>query len=345
MRKKRRVLVLMHEELVPPDSLRGQTRKEIDEFRTELDVIEGLEELGHEVIKLGVGSDLGPIRQAFAEQEPDIAFNLLVDFDGVAIYDQHVVGYLELLRKRYTGCNPRGMMLARDKGLAKELLAYHRIRIPRFAVFPVGKKVRKPAKLPYPLVVKSLSEEASLGIAQASLVTSDEKLKERVEFMHGTFDTDVIAEEYVEGRELYVGVVGNQRLHTFPIWELNLDQLPQGVPRIATAKIKWDEKYQKKHKISSHRAEDLSPGLSEQIARICTRIYRILRLTGYARMDLRLSPDGTVYALEANPNPAVQADEDLALSAKAEGIEYPELLQRIVNLGLNYRAAWDTESE
>jgi D-alanine-D-alanine ligase len=345
MRKKRRVLVLMHEELVPPDSLRGQTRKDIDEFRTELDVIEGLEELGHEVLKLGVGSDLGPIRQAFTELEPDIAFNLLVDFDGVAIYDQHVVGYLELLRKRYTGCNPRGMMLARDKGLSKELLAYHRIRTPRFAVFPVGKKARKPAKLPYPLVVKSLAEEASLGIAQASLVTNDEKLKERVEFMHETFDVDVIAEEYVEGRELYVGVVGNQRLHTFPIWELSLDQLPEGVPRIATAKIKWDEKYQKKHKISSHRAEGLPDGLSDQIVRMCTRMYRVLRLTGYARMDLRLSPDGTVYALEANPNPAVQADEDLALSAKAEGIAYPELLQRIVNLGLHYRAAWDTESD
>jgi D-alanine-D-alanine ligase len=345
MRKKRRILVLMHEELVPPDSLRGVPRKEIDEFRTELDVIEGLEALGHDVLKLGVGSDLGPIRRAFVEHEPDIAFNLLVDFHEVAIYDQHVVGFLELLRKRYTGCNPRGLMLARDKGLSKELLGYHRIKVPRFAVFPVGKKARKPAKLPYPLVVKSLSEEASLGIAQASLVTNDEKLKERVEFMHETFDVDVIAEEYVEGRELYVGVVGNQRLHTFPIWEMRLDQLPEGVPRIATAKVKWDVNYQKKHNIVTQRAEDLSDKLQEEIARMCTRIYRVLRLTGYARMDLRLSPDGTVYALEANPNPHLQADEDLALSAKAEGVEYPELLQRIVNLGLNYRAAWDTESD
>jgi D-alanine-D-alanine ligase len=319
MRKKRRILVLMHEELVPPDSLRGQTRKDIDEYRTELDVIEGLEALGHDVLKLGVGSDLGPIRKAFTEHEPDIAFNLLVDFDGVAIYDQHVVGYLELLHKRYTGCNPRGMMLARDKGLAKELLAYHRVRVPRFAVFPVGKKARKPAKLPYPLVVKSLNEEASLGIAQASVVTNDEKLQERVQFMHETFDVDVIAEEYVEGRELYVGVVGNQRLHTFPIWELNLDQLPEGA-RIATAKVKWDEEYQKKHKINSYRAEGLSDALSDEILKTCTRMYRVLRLTGYARMDL-------------------------ALSAKAEGVEYPELLQRIVNLGLNYRAAWDTESD
>jgi D-alanine-D-alanine ligase len=176
-------------------------------------------------------------------------------------------------------------------------------------------------------------------------VTSDEKLKERVEFMHETFDGDVIAEEYVEGRELYVGVVGNQRLHTFPIWELSLDQLPEGVPRIATAKVKWDESYQKKYEIRTQRAENLPDGMAEEIARMCTRIYRVLKLTGYARMDLRLSPDGKVYVLEANPNPALQAAEDLALSAKAEGVAYPELLQRIVNLGLNYRAAWDTESD
>jgi len=345
MKKRLKILVLMHEELVPPEDMKGLSAPQIAEFQTELDVIKGLESLGHEVLKLGVGSDLGPIRRAFAEHEPDIAFNLLVAFHDVAIYDQHVVSYLELLRKRYTGCNPRGLMLARDKGLSKELLAYHRIRVPRFAVFPVGKKGRKPAKLPYPLVVKSLNEEASLGISQASLVTSDEKLKERVEFMHDTFEVDVIAEEYVEGRELYVGVVGNQRLHTFPIWELSLDSLPENAPRIATRKVKWDVEYQKKYAIESARAENLPDGCAEHIARMCSRMYRVLKLTGYARMDLRLTPDGKVYALEANPNPDVRELEDLALSAQAEGVSYPELLQRIVNLGLNYRAAWDTASD
>lgn len=345
MRKRLKVLVLMHEELVPPSDLTGLTEAKIAELQSELDVIKGLEELGHEVLKLGVGSDLGPIRRAFAELEPDIAFNLLVAFHDVAIYDQHVVSYLELLRKRYTGCNPRGLMLARDKGLSKELLAYHRIRVPRFAVFPVGKKARKPAKLPYPLVVKSLNEEASLGISQASLVTSDEKLKERVEFMHQTFEVDVIAEEYVEGRELYVGVVGNQRLHTFPIWELSLDNLPENAPRIATSKVKWDIAYQKKYAITSQRADNLPDGAAEHIARMCARMYRVLKLTGYARMDLRLTPDGKVYVLEANPNPDLREHEDLALSALAEGVSYPELLQRIVNLGVNYRAAWDTASD
>lgn len=341
MRKKLKVLVLMHEDLVPPADIRGLSEKQLADFRTEYDVIAGLEELGHEVHRLGVGSDLGPIRRAFAELEPDIAFNLLVHFHGVAVYDQHVVSYLELLRKRYTGCNPTGLLLARDKAISKQLLAYHRIRVPRFAVFPLGRKARRPGKLRYPLVVKSLYEEASLGISQASLVSSDEKLEERVAFMHETFGVDVIAEEYIEGRELYVGVVGNRRLHAFPVWEMMLDQLPENAPRIATRKVKWDLAYQKKYHIDTAAAE-LPTGTAEHINKLCTSIYRVLKMSGYARIDLRLAPDGKVYVLEANPNPDLQSSEDFAQSAKAEGIEYPVLIQRIVNLGLSYQVEWDT---
>jgi D-alanine-D-alanine ligase len=341
MRKKLKVLVLMHEDLVPPEDITGLSDKQLADFRTEWDVIAGLAELGHEVHKLGVGSDLGPIRRAFAELEPDIAFNLLVHFHGVAVYDQHVVSYLELLRKRYTGCNPTGLLLARDKALSKQLLAFHRIRVPRFAVFPLGRKARRPRKLVYPLVVKSLYEEASLGISQASLVTSDEKLVERVAFMHETFGVDVIAEEYIEGRELYVGVVGNRRLHAFPVWEMMLDQLPENAPRIATRKVKWDLAYQKKYHIDTAAAE-LPPGTAEHINKLCTNIYRVLKMSGYARIDLRLAPDGKVYVLEANPNPDLQKAEDFAQSALAEGVEYPVLIQRIVNLGLSYQVEWDT---
>jgi len=341
MKKKLKVLVLMHEDLVPPADISGLSEKQLADFRTEYDVIAGLEELGHEVHRLGVGSDLGPIRRAFVELAPDIAFNLLVHFHGVAVYDQHVVSYLELLRKRYTGCNPTGLLLARDKAISKQLLAFHRIRVPRFAVFPLGRKARRPRKLGYPLVVKSLYEEASLGISQASLVSSDEKLEERVAFMHETFGVDVIAEEYIEGRELYVGVVGNRRLHAFPVWEMMLDQLPENAPRIATRKVKWDLAYQKKYHIDTAAAE-LPTGTAEQINKMCTSIYRVLKMSGYARIDLRLAPDGKVYVLEANPNPDLQRSEDFAQSAKAEGVEYPVLIQRIVNLGLSYQVEWDT---
>jgi D-alanine-D-alanine ligase len=331
----------MHDDLVPPADITGLSDKQLADFRTEWDVIQGLEELGHEVHRLGVGSDLGPIRRAFAELEPDIAFNLLVHFHGVAVYDQHVVSYLELLRKRYTGCNPSGLLLARDKAISKQLLAFHRIRVPRFAVFPMGRKARRPRKLKYPMVVKSLYEEASLGISQASLVTSDEKLEERVQFMHETFGVDVIAEEYLEGRELYVGVVGNRRLHAFPVWEMMLDKLPENAPRIATRKVKWDLAYQKKYHIDTAAAE-LPSGTAEHINKLCTSIYRVLKMSGYARIDLRLAPDGKVYVLEANPNPDLQRAEDFAQSALAEGVEYPVLIQRIVNLGLSYQVEWDT---
>lgn len=341
MRKKLKVLVLMHEDLVPPADITGLSEKQVADFRTEYDVIQGLEELGHEVHRLGVGSDLGPIRRAFAELQPDIAFNLLVHFHGVAVYDQHVVSYLELLRKRYTGCNPTGLLLARDKAISKQLLAFHRIRVPRFAVFPLGRKARRPKKLGYPLVVKSLYEEASLGISQASLVTSDEKLEERVAFMHETFGVDVIAEEYIDGRELYVGVVGNRRLHAFPVWEMMMDQLPDKAPRIATRKVKWDLAYQKKYHIDTAAAE-LPHGMAEQILKISTNIYRVLKMSGYARIDFRLAPDGKVYVLEANPNPDLQRAEDFAQSAKAGGVDYPVLVQRIVNLGLSYQVEWDT---
>ena len=340
MKRKLRVLVLMHEDLVPPESVAGYDEKQIAQWATEYDVIAGLQELGHDVYQLGVGSDLRPIREAFAELKPHLAFNLLVHFHGVGVYDQHVVSYLELLKKRYTGCNPRGMMLARDKAISKQILAYHRIRAPRFQVMPTGRRVKRSKRLRFPLLVKSLNEEASLGLSQASVVTSDERLEERVAFMHDSFAVDVIVEEYVEGRELYVGVTGNQRLETFPVWELTLGSLPDSAPRIATAKVKWDLDYQRKYRIATRVAAGLSGEVVRDIQRLCGRVYRALYLSGFARMDLRLSETGQVYVLEANPNPDLKRGDDFADSAAAHGLSYPELLQRILSLGMGYQAEW-----
>lgn len=340
MKRRLKILVLMHEDLVPPDNLKGYSEKEKANFATEYDVMSGLQALGHEVSALGVDSDLGTIRRAFADSQPDIAFNLLVHFHGVAVYDQHVVSYMELLKKPYTGCNPRGMMLARDKALAKKILNFHRISVPRFYVVPLGHRPQRPKRLEFPLVVKSVNEEASLGISQASVVTSDEKLAQRIEFMHETYGVDVIVEEYIEGRELCVGITGNRRLQVYPIWELPLEQLPDDAFKIATAKVKWDLTYQKKYKIRTQRAEGLSPELQAQIVKLCRRTYRALNLSGYARMDLRLDASGRVFLLEANPNPDVRRDEDFSDSVMASGITYPELLQRVVNLGLSYPVEW-----
>jgi D-alanine-D-alanine ligase len=218
--KRLRVLVLVHPELVPPDTLKGHTEQEINEWKTEYDVASTLREAGHEVRPLGVENELKPIREEIESWKPDVVFNLLEQFHGEAVYDQNVASYLELLRMPYTGCNPRGLVLARGKDLSKKLLIYHRIPLPAFAVFPPRRKIRRPPRLAFPLIVKSLNEDASWGISQASVVDSDEKLAERVSFIHESIGTAAIAEQYIEGRELYVGVLGNERLRVFPIWEL-----------------------------------------------------------------------------------------------------------------------------
>ncbi|ANM30840.1 D-alanine--D-alanine ligase [Acidobacteria bacterium Mor1] len=339
MSRKRRVLVLMHEDLVPPESIEGLSDKEIAPFKTEYDVVVTLEEIGHEVKPLGVGSDLGVIRRAIHDFRPHICFNLLEEFHGVAVYDHHVVSYLELMKRRYTGCNPRGLLLGHDKALSKKILAYHRIPCPEFLVLPMARKVRRPKRLQFPLLVKSLTEEGSVGISKASLCNDDEQLQERAAFIHRQLGTDAIAEQFIPGREMYVGVMGNQRLETFPTWELLMTNKPADEPMIATAKVKWDEDYQKKIGVKTKAAE-LDPALDQKIKHLCKRAYRALNLTGYARMDLRINDKDEIFLIEANPNPQLAYGEDFAESAELTGLRYGDLLQRILNLGLSYRAQW-----
>jgi D-alanine-D-alanine ligase len=336
-----RILVLMHEQLVPPESVAGLTEQEISRFKTEFDVTSTLREMGHEVAPLGIANDLGPVRQALHEFRPSITFNLMEEFHGVALYDQHVVSYLELLKRRYTGCNPRGLMLAHDKALSKQVLAYHRIPVPEFLVFPLHRRFRSRPRAPYPLFVKSLTAEGSEGIAQASIVHDEAHLRERVDLIHRQVGTDAIAERYIEGRELYVGVMGHSRLTTLPVWELRFTKDPDDAPKIATSRVKWDLAYQTKHGVEWGEARELSRELTARIARICTRAYRALGLTGYARIDLRLAADGTAWVLEANPNPDVARGGELADAAQAAGMSYPDLLDRILRLGLSYRALWE----
>ncbi len=336
---KLRVLVMVHEDLVPPETMEGHSDDEVLEWKTEFDVTSTLREMGHEVRPLGVWDDLGKIRKAIREMKPHVAFNLLEEFHGVGVYDAHVVSYLELMRQNYTGCNPRGLLLSHDKALCKKILHFHRIPTPQFWVFPLGRAVRPPRRAPYPLLVKSVSEDASLGITDESIVHDAAKLKERVEFVHEDVKTDALVEQFIEGRELYVGITGNQRLQSFPIWEL-LFTKAKDVPVIATARIKWDEKHQKKMGVMTHAAKDLPEETANKIVRLCKRAYRALSLSGYARLDLRLTEDGRPFLLEANPNPNLSYGEDFAESADAMGLKYEDLLQRIINLGIRYEAAW-----
>ncbi len=328
--------MLAHEDLVPPDSIEGLTEKEIQPWKCEYDVTATLREMGHEVNVVGLYSELNDLRRAIAEFRPHIAFNLLEEFHGHPLFDQHMVSYLELLKQPYTGCNPRGLTLAHDKALSKKILAYHRIHVPAFAVFPVKRKVRRPARLKFPVLVKSITEEGSVGISQASIVHDDEKLAERVGFIHRQTNTTAIAEQYIEGREIYVGMLGNDRLQTFTPWELKIEKLPEGVANIATYKLKWDYGYQEKVGVTTEAA-NLTPELKTKIAHLSRRIYRQLFLSGYARLDYRLNDAGELYLLEANPNPNLSYGEDFAEAAEQSGLLYEQLLQRIMTLGLSYR--------
>ena len=333
--KKRRVLALMHANLVPPDDVSGFDVTTVP-WKMEFDVAETLRYMGHEVFQCGVEDDLGTIRKAIAEFKPDIVFNLLESFHGIGVFDSHVVGLLELLRVPYTGCNPRGLMLARDKSLSKTLMTGHRIPVPDYLVVRMGRKVRRPRKLEFPLIVKSLTQESSIGISRASVVNDDEKLQERVRFIHESIGTDAIVERFIDGRELYVGVVGNQRLQVFPVWELRFETLPDDGRLLMTDRAKWNANYQKKYGIMTGAA-DLSPEMAGRVQHLCKRVYRTLDLSGYARMDLRLDPAGRLYVLEAKPNPQLAYGEDFAESAEHGGLSYEGLLQKILNNGLQWR--------
>jgi len=340
VKKGLRIIVLVREGLVPPETIEGLTESEIQPWKTEYDVISTLRKMGHEAFPIGLYDDLGIIRKALEEKKPHLIFNLLEEFHGYAVYDQHVVSFLELMKQPYTGCNPRGLTLAHDKALSKKILAFHRIQVPSFAVFPVGRKVRRPKSLKFPILVKSLSEEGSACISQASLVNDDEKLAERVSLVHRQTNTPAIAEQYIDGREIYVGVIGNQRLQAYTPWELIINKLPEGAPYIATSKLKWDHDYQEKVGVVT-RAADLTPELQKRFDHISKRIYRILSLSGYARLDYRLTADGQIYLLEANPNPDISSGEDFAEAAAHCGVQYDLLLQKIVSLGLNGHSSGD----
>ena len=334
---KRRILALVHEHLVPPEDTTGIDVLEA-EWKMEYDVIETLREMGHEVRVLGVHDDLAGIRPTAGFFEPHIVFNLMEAFAGITTFDQNVVSYLELLRLKYTGCNPRGLIFARDKALSKKLLAYHRIPVPDFSVVRYGRKAALPKKMHFPLIVKSLFFEASAGISQASVVEDEEQLARRVQFIHESLGTGAIVERFIDGRELYVGVLGNERLDVLPVWEMSFAQMAENRWRIATERVKWNTQYQKKNGIMTNAAK-LDATAIDYIQRIAKRAYRALDLNGYARIDLRMDEEGRAYVLEANPNPNLAYGEDFAESAEVNGVSYEQLLERIITLGIRWEPA------
>jgi D-alanine-D-alanine ligase len=334
VKKKLKILALF--DAIAPTTLDQDLSAELktEDWKTEADVLAALAELGHQAEHLAIFDDLDLMRQKLQSFSPDLIFNLADQFKNNRAFDQNIVSFLELHGLPFTGCGSTGLTLCKQKGISKKILSYHRIHVPAFKVFPRGRRISRPKRLKYPVLVKPLKEEASYGISQASFVESDEQLRERVQFIHEKYDNDVIAEEYIEGRELYVSVLGNRKLQVFPIRELVFKEVPPDEPKIATYKAKWDEEYRKRWGLQNRFAEGLDPAVLRDIESTCKRIYRLLTIDGYARLDLRLTSDNKVYFIEANPNPILAADEDFAQSALKANLSHAQLISQIVRLGL-----------
>ncbi len=334
MKKKLKILALF--DAIAPTTLDQDLSAELktDDWKTEANVLAALAELGHTVEHLAIFDDLNLLRQKLDSFQPDLIFNLADQFKNNRAFDQNIVSFLEMHGVPFTGCGSTGLTLCKHKGISKKILSYHRIRTPEFTVIPRGKRPVRPKRLRFPILVKPLKEEASLGISQASFIETDELFKERVQFIHEKYDNDAIAEEYIAGRELYVSVLGNHRLDVLPIRELVFKEVPPDEPKIATYRAKWDEEYRKKWGLQNQFAEALDPALAKDIAQTCKRIYRLLTIDGYARVDLRVTPANEIYFIEANPNPILAADEDFAQSALKAGLAYPQLIERIIRTGL-----------
>ncbi len=334
MKKKLKVLALF--DAVRPTTLDQDLSKEMktDDWKTEANVMAALGALGYTAEHLALFDDLDLLGQKLENFAPDVLFNLADQFKNNRGFDQNIVSFLEMQGLPFTGCGATGLILCKHKGISKKILGYHRIRVPNFVVIPRRQRITRPKQLKFPIVVKPVKEEASYGISQASFVETDEQFRERTAFIHEKHDADVIAEEYIVGRELYVSLMGNLQLRVFPIRELVFNEVPPDEPKMATYSAKWNEEYRKRWGLQNRFAEDLDPALVARIEQMCKRIYRLLTIDGYARIDLRLTSENEVYFIEANPNPILAEDEDFALAAGKAGLPYPQLIERIIRLGM-----------
>jgi D-alanine-D-alanine ligase len=335
VKKKLKVLVLF--DGTSPTTVDQDFSKEMKtkDWQTEANVMAALGTLGHTAEHLAIFDDVDLLRQKLETFAPDVLFNLVEQFKNNPGFDQNIVSFFEMQDLPFTGCGSTGLTLCKHKGISKKILHYHGIHVPNFVVIPRGQRIGRPKHLKFPILVKPVKEEASYGISQASFVESDEQFRERVAFVHEKYASDAIAEEYIEGRELYASLMGNVRLTVFPIRELVFREVAANEPKIATYKAKWDEEYRKRWGLRNQFAEGLEAALVAHIEQTCKRIYRLLTIDGYARIDLRLTPANEVYFIEANPNPILAEDEDFALSASKAGLQYPQLIERIIRQGVN----------
>jgi D-alanine-D-alanine ligase len=307
------------------------------ESSMEHDVMRALRRMGHKVTVLGIFDRIEPLVAGIEKNPPDLVFNFAEQFANDRRHDKHVAGLLEMMAIPFTGTGSSGLMLARDKALAKQILSAVGVRVPGFWVFPLGNKVHIPRQLFFPLVVKPAYGDGSEGISNASLVHDHDGLRQRIEMLHERFKQDVIAEEYIEGHEVYIGVLGNARLQVLPPYEVRFGNSEEGGPVLATYQVKWNKQYRDKWKIEFGFA-DLPRKLALRVAAVCRKAYRILQLRDYARLDLRITPREEIYVLEANPNPDITQGEEVAEAARKAGMSYQRFINRIVKHALERHA-------
>jgi D-alanine-D-alanine ligase len=314
------------DEVLTPANLR-----EKEDRPTEADVITCLEGLGHDIGTLPVYDTLTGVVDKIRTFAPDVVFNLCESFFNERSKEPNIPALLELMRVRYTGAGPEALMLSKDKALAKTILVYHRIRVPRFVVSKRRRPLRRLGRFMYPAFVKPLGEESSDGIAKASFARNQDEAIERARFIHDRLNCDAMIEEYIDGRELYVSVLGDRRLTVFPPRELFFGRMPESEPRFATFKAKWDDTYRANWGIHNGPAAPFPDGVEKKVTDLARRVYGLLKIQSLGRVDVRLTPSGELVFIEANPNPSLAQEDDFAQSAAAAGINYQTLIQRILD--------------
>jgi D-alanine-D-alanine ligase len=304
----------------------------LDKKEVEDEVAEALVKLGHEATLHVLDGSIKGLH-ALARMECDLVFNLAESFGGNDTADYSIAAYLELVGHRITGAGSHGLLYAQDKGVAKKILEFHGIHTPVFARSFRG-RLDFSHDLEFPVIVKPAREDGSIGIEFNAFVSSIRELMERIDWLHANFDSPVLIEEYVEGREMYVGVLGNDNPIALPVVELDLSKLPHGTPRIAGAEVKWGKGTAAYKDTKSAIAEDLPEETVALLQTTAVAVFQALELRDYARIDMRLRPDGRVAVIEANPNPWLASKAEFAMAARKAGRNYTQLISEIVDLAL-----------
>lgn len=290
-----------------------------------------LQESGHEASLLGITNDLKFLVDEIEEQEPDLVFNLVETFADNDAFEFNIAAVLQMLDVRFTGSGPRVMALRQDKGLTKKILAFHDVRCPQFATFDVD-NIEFAGKMRFPLLVKPLHGDASAGVGDSSLVTDFRSLVERIGYIHSQLHDSALAEEYIDGREFYVSVLGNDPMEALPLIEMDFSDLPEGYPHIYGREAKFDEKSVHYAGTNAIIATDLTPELRHRIERTGLAAAQALEITDYGRVDIRVAPDGQAYVVEVNANPYLEQTGATALAALQYGYSHRAFIDTIVDI-------------